>query len=348
MPLYAPDAGSSERQIGAGEIVAASAAMQAVQKTIGVVADNDAPVLIVGEVGTGKNLVARAIHHRGKRSDKPFVAANCASVCGELLESRLFGDVRGAFSESATDCPGWLREADGGTLFLANITNMPLAVQSKLLRVLQDRVVTPLGGKPAAIDVRIIVAAPHGLEPAAGQDYFLEDLLYWQDLVLVHLPPLQERLVDILPLAEHFLTLGATRKRRKHLSVEASKCLLDYDWPGNVRELRDAVERAASVVRQPMLNATAFDFLPGRTEREVDWLAGDLPTAVARLETAMIRQALAACGGKRAEAAQRLNINRQLLYVKMRRYGLDVAETRADVVTNAGSSASDGHVVAAR
>jgi DNA-binding NtrC family response regulator len=201
-------------------------------------------------------------------------------------------------------------------------------VQSKLLRVLQNHVVRPLGGKPVTIDVRIIAATHHDLERALAQGRFREDLFYWRDLVSVYLPPLRERLTDILPLAEHFLALAATRKSPKHLSAEAARRLVAYDWPGNVRELREAMERAAGLVRQPVLNATAFDFLPGQTEREVDWLAGDLSTAMARLETAMIRQALAACGGKRAEAAQRLNINRQLLYTKMRRYGLDVPKSQ--------------------
>ena len=333
MPLYAPTAGPPEGQPDPDEVVAASASMRAVQQTIEMAAGNDSPVLIIGEAGTGKKLVARTVHRRGRRSGKPFVAASCAAVTNEPLEGKLFGHMRGAFPGAVSDHAGSFHEADGGTLFLDDLSDMPVVLQSKLLQVLQDRVVTPLGGKPVAVDVRTIAATHHDLEPAMAQGRLLEDLLYWRGLILVYLPPLRERLVDILPLAEHFLTL-ATRKQRQHLSAEASKCLLDHDWPGNVRELRNAVERAANLVHQPVLNATAFDFLPRRTEGEVDWLADDLPTAVARLETAVIRRALAACGGNRTEAAQRLNINRQLLYAKMRRYGLDTPETRTDVALN--------------
>jgi DNA-binding NtrC family response regulator len=334
-----PSEVSSERQIGSAEIVGASAAMRAVQRTIGMVADSDAPILILGDPGTGKNVVAHTIHRHGRRSDKPFVTVNCAAIPGEPLETRLFGHMREAFTGAVSNHLGSFREADGGTLFLDQIGDMSLAVQSKLLGVLQKRVVRPPGGNPVTIDVRIIAATHHDLERAVTQGRFREDLFYWRDLVSVYLPPLRERLADILPLAEHFLALAAVRRPPKHLSAEAARCLLAHDWPGNVRELRDAVERAAGLVRHPVLNAADFDFLTRRqTERELDWLAGDLPTALARVETAVIRRALADCGGNRTEAAHRLNINRQLLYAKMRRYGLDVPETGTGAVPNTASA----------
>jgi DNA-binding NtrC family response regulator len=313
--------------------------MRAVQRTIGMVADSDAPILILGDPGTGKNVVAHTIHRHGRRSDKPFVTVNCAAIPGEPLETRLFGHMREAFTGAVSNHLGSFREADGGTLFLDQIGDMSLASQSKLLRVLQKRVVRPLGGNPVTIDVRIIAATHHDLERAVTQGRFREDLFYWRDLVSVYLPPLRERLADILPLAEHFLALAAVRRPPKHLAAEAARRLLAHDWPGNVRELRDAVERAAGLVRHPVLNAADFDFLTRRqTERELDWLAGDLPTALARVETAVIRRALADCGGNRTEAAHRLNINRQLLYAKMRRYGLDVPETGTGAVPNTASA----------
>ena len=326
-------------QTGAEELVGSSAAMRAVQKTIGLLADGDATVLITGETGTGKEVVARAIHRHGKRSGKPFVAINCAAIPGELLESQLFGHVRGAFTGAVSDRVGSFREADGGTLFLDEIGDMDLAMQAKLLRVLQDRVVMPVGGKPIAIDVRIIAATHRDLARAVEQSRFREDLFYRLGVVPMRLPSLRERLADILPLAEHFLALAAVGGSPKRLSVEAASSLLGHPWPGNVRELRNAMEHAAALVRHSVLAAADFDFLAGeRIEREPDWLDGDLPTAVARLEAAMIRRALAACGGNRSEAAQQLNINRQLLYTKMRRYGFEMSENLTDDVRNSDGS----------
>lgn len=324
----------TELAVGSDEIVGASASVRATQKMIDRVAGS-AAVLLAGASGTGKTFVAHAIHRRGKRSDRPFVALNCATIPSELLEGLLFGYVRGAFTAAVSDHPGSFREADGGVLFIDEIDAMPLAVQSTLLQALQNRTITPLGGKPVTTDVRVIAATSHDLDLAVAQGHFREDLFYWRGLVLVHLPPLCDRLADILPLAEHFLALVAGKKPPKRLSPEAAQRLLAYNWPGNVRELRNATERAAALVRQPRLNATAFDFLVvNRPECEPGWLADDLPTAVARLETAMIRQGLAACGGNRSEAAHRLGITRQLLYTKMQRYGLDVPETRTDDVPN--------------
>jgi DNA-binding NtrC family response regulator len=317
------------------EIVGASASVRATRKMIDRVAGS-AAVLIAGASGTGKTFVAHAIHRHGKRPDKPFVALNCAAVPSELLEGILFGYVRGGATATVSGHPGSFRQADGGMLFIDEIDAMSLAVQSKLLQALQDRTITPLGGKPVTVDVRVIAATSHDLDLAVAQGHFREDLFYWRNLALVHLPPLCERLADILPLAEHFLALVAGKKPPKRLSPEAAQHLLAYDWPGNVRELRNATERAAALVRQPVLNAAAFDFLAvNRPELEPGWLANDLPTAVACLETRMIRQGLAACGGNRSEAAHRLGITRQLLYTKMQRYGLDAPVILTNDVPNA-------------
>ena len=311
------------------DLVGSSAAMRQVQKSIGMLADSTATVLITGETGTGKEVVARAIHRHGRRAARPFVAVNCAAIPTELLESQLFGHARGAFTGAVADRVGSLREADGGTLFLDEIGDMALPMQAKLLRVLQERVVTPVGGRPVAIDVRVLAATHRDLAAAVAGGAFREDLFYRLGVVPVHLPPLRERLADIVPLAEHFLALAGP----KRLSAEAAARLLAHPWPGNVRELRNAMERAAALSRHPVIAAADLAFLRGAAAApDMDWLAGDLPTALARLEAAMIRRALAASDGNRTEAARRLGIHRQLLYQKLDRHGPDVSGNRTDRV----------------
>jgi two-component system NtrC family response regulator len=310
-----------------GELIGSSAAMRAVQKTIGLLADSEATVLITGETGTGKEVVARAIHRHGRRAGRPFVAINCAAIPADLLESQLFGHVRGAFTGAVADRLGSFREAEGGTLFLDEIGDMALAMQAKLLRVLQEREVTPVGGRSIAIDVRIIAATHRDLVRAVAEGRFREDLFYRLGVVPVDLPPLRERLAEILPLAEHFLALASGAGSVRRLSAEAAQHLLAHGWPGNIRELRNAMERTAALGRGPVVTAADLAFLgdrPGVTGQP-GAPDSDLPAAVARLEAAMIRRALAACGGNRSEAAQRLGIHRQLLYAKIRRYGLDLS-----------------------
>ena len=322
LPAASAPATAAPAVADAEDIVGGSAAMREVQKSIGMLADSDTTVLITGETGTGKEVVARALHRHGRRAGKPFVAVNCAAIPAELLESQVFGHVRGAFTGAIADRAGSFREADGGTLFLDEIGDMDLALQAKLLRVLQDRTVTPLGGKPVAVDVRILAATHRDLTQAVREEKFREDLFYRLGVVPVALPPLRDRLADILPLAEHFLALAGAARR---LSAEAAARLLAHPWPGNVRELRNAMERVAVLARHPVLGAEDFAFLAATTGAPgvPDWLEGDLPTAVARLEEAMLRRALAAATGNRADAARRLGIHRQLLYEKMKRYGIE-------------------------
>jgi len=306
------------------DIVGGSAAMREVQKAIGMLADSDATVLLTGETGTGKEVVARAIHRHGRRATRPFVAVNCAAIPGELLESQLFGHVRGAFTGAIADRAGSFREAEGGTLFLDEIGDMDLALQAKLLRVLQERVVTPLGGKSVPVDVRILAATHRDLPRAVREGKFREDLYWRLGVVPLALPPLRERLADIVPLAEHFLALAAGGGATKQLSSVAAARLLAHPWPGNVRELRNAMERVAVLARRPVIGADDLYFLHASTAADApDWLEGDLPAAVARLEEAMIRRALAATQANRAEAARRLGIHRQLLYEKMKKYGIE-------------------------
>jgi len=324
-PAAAPAADSS-----AEDFIGSSPAMREVQKAIGMLADADTTVPITGETGTGKEVVARAIHRHGRRRERPFVAVNCAAIPADLLESQLFGHVRGAFTGAIADRPGSFREADGGTLFLDEIGDMAPALQAKLLRVLQERVVTPVGGRPVAVDVRILAATHEDLAAMVRAGRFREDLYWRLGVVPIHLAPLRERLSDILPRAEHSRAHAGGPGRR---TAAAAARLLAHPWPGNVRELRNAMERAAALARRPVIDAAELAFLAGPTAAEsAEVPSGDLPGAVARLETAMIRRAMAESGGNRAEAARRLGIHRQLLYEKLRRYGLELSEIRTDDV----------------
>jgi DNA-binding NtrC family response regulator len=308
-------------------LIGSSEAMRTVQKTIGVLADSDATVLVTGETGTGKELVARAIHDHGRRSGKPFIPVNCAAIPGELLESELFGHVRGAFTGASSDRAGAFREAERGTLFLDEIGDMNGGMQAKILRALQERIVTPVGGKPIPVDVRVLAATHHDLIQRVREGGFREDLYYRLHVVPIHLPPLRERIADIVPLAEHFLR----RAGGKRLSADAAALLIRHAWPGNVRELKNAMERAAVLSRADHVHAVDLGFLdeaPTGGRPMVDWPDEDLPAAIARLEELLIRRALGRTAGNRAEAARVLNIHRQLLYAKMKRYGLDLSDDR--------------------
>ena len=267
------------------------------------------------------------------------MAVNCAAIPAELLESQLFGHARGAFTGAVADRAGSFREADRGTLFLDEIGDMNLPMQAKLLRVLQDRVVMPVGGKAVPVDVRIIAATHRDLARLVQEGRFREDLFYRLGVVPVHLPPLRERLADIVPLAEHFLALAAAGAPAEAAVTPAPRpfcCRI----PGRATCASCATPWSGWRCSRGTASSPGTT-LPSCTRRHsrtpgravgTDWLAGDLPTAVARLETAMIRQALAAAGGNRADAARRLGIHRQLLYEKMRRYGLEVSEIRTESV----------------
>ncbi len=317
-------AGSARKE--AFVLVGASDGMRRVQKFIGMAAESDATVLVRGETGTGKELVARALHQHGSRKAKPFVAVNCAAIPSELLESELFGHVKGAFTGAGADRQGAFRDADGGTLFLDEIGDMTMSMQAKILRALQEQVVTPVGGKPVAVNVRIVAATHRDLDGLTASGAFRADLLYRLNVLPVALPPLRERLSDIIPLAEHFLDLAARDGAPKRLTGAAASRLLAYSWPGNIRELRNVMERASVLVRGQVIDADDIGLdRAGRDESPSlppQWLNGDLPTAIAKLERAMIVHALDSCGGNRTEAARRLNINRQLLYTKMQRHGI--------------------------
>nr|WP_145545952.1 sigma-54 dependent transcriptional regulator [Variovorax boronicumulans] len=315
------------------ELVGPSEAMREVHKRIGLAAASAAPVLVLGETGSGKEMVARALHRHSDRAGGPFVAINCAAIPKELLESELFGHVRGAFTGATADRPGCFRAADGGVLLLDEIGDMAAGVQAKILRVLQEGEVTPLGGHRAhKVDVRVVAATHRDLAQAVREGSFREDLFYRLDVLTVRLPPLRERLADIIPLAEHFLRRAAARQEGgapKALSASAAQALVRQRWPGNVRELRNLMERCQALVRHRVLDAADLGFdgaVPmaavSGAALPADWLQASLPEAVERLERQLIVHALARSQGNRAEAARALGIHRQLLYRKMAQYGL--------------------------
>jgi DNA-binding NtrC family response regulator len=305
-------------------LIGRSPAMQEVFNLIRRVAGSQASVLITGDSGTGKELVARAIHAHGPRKARPFVAMNCSAIPETLLESELFGYARGAHSTARLDRQGLLVEADGGTLFLDEIAEMPLPLQPKLLRVLQDGEVRPLGtNKVERVDVRVIAATNRDLAAHLREGHLREDLYYRLNVVQIHLPPLRARSEDVLPLAEHFLARSAARagKSLRGFSESAKKIMLAYPFPGNVRELENMVERAVALAEGELIGP---DDLPPvmRERRSQDRLA----TAVAQgltldqLEREYIERVLESEGGNKTRAALRLGLDRKTLYRKLEEY----------------------------
>ncbi|SAK98549.1 two component, sigma54 specific, Fis family transcriptional regulator [Caballeronia fortuita] len=328
----APDAGafSDEAQPGEPRLLGVSEAMRDVQKRIGRAAGTSSTVLITGETGTGKEVAARVLHLASARAAGPFVAVNCAAIPDELLESELFGHGKGAFTGAHAERRGRFEAAHGGTLFLDEVGDMPLAMQAKLLRVLQERQITPLGtNRVVDVDVRVVAATHRDLNRMVSAGTFRQDLLYRLNVIPLDMPPLRERVADILPLAEHFLSMLASSPdaARKHLSADAQRLLVTLAWPGNVRELANAMERASALAPGPLLTRDDFAFLFDTAIAPADTIPSgfaELPLgeAVERLERAMILRALALTNGNRAEAARRLGISRQSLYTRMASLGL--------------------------
>ncbi|CAN5907212.1 two-component system response regulator GlrR [soil metagenome] len=331
-PAVAASPGSAKDSADRGlehereEFIGLSAGMREVHKRIGLAAASSAPVLVLGETGTGKEMVARALHRYSPRADAPFVAINCAAIPKELLESELFGHVRGAFTGATADRLGCFRSADRGVLLLDEIGDMALSVQAKILRVLQEGEVVSLGGhKTVRVDVRVVAATHRDLAAAVRDGSFREDLYYRLDVLSIKVPPLRERLADILPLAEYFLRCAAAPRAPKLLSAPAAQRLLTHGWPGNVRELRNLMERCQALARHRVIGAAdlALDASEAAPlSLPPSWLDGDLPAAVEKLERLLISHALEATQGNRAETARRLGIHRQLLYRKLTQYGL--------------------------
>jgi len=304
----------------APQMIARSPAMQAVIRVLDKVAPSEANVLVTGEHGTGKEVVARYIHGSSKRGGKPLVTVNAGGVAEGVFESELFGHVRGAFTDAKLDRAGAFEVADGGTLFLDEVANMPMQQQAKLLRVLQTGEFTPVGSsKVKRADVRVIAATNARLHDEVGQGRFREDLLYRLNTVEVQLPPLRERLDDIPHLAQFFLKRivdrGATTARR--FSADALEALVRHPWRGNVRELEHAVERA-------VLLASAEEIGP---EDLFLGAAAQGPALIDRMtlddaERHLIQRALARCGGNVSEAARELGVSRSALYRRLQHHGL--------------------------
>jgi DNA-binding NtrC family response regulator len=322
------------RSVRFDNIIGRSRAMQEVFGLIRRVAGSQASVLITGESGTGKELVARAIHAHSPRATRPFVAVNCAAIPETLLESDLFGYKRGAFTDARADKPGLFVEAGGGTIFLDEIGELPLTLQPKLLRALQEREVRPLGAtKAERVDVRVITATNRQLEKHLKEGRFREDLFYRLNVLHIHLPPLRDRAEDVLPLAEHFLARSASRAGKSlRFKESANKLLLAYAWPGNVRELENVVERAVALAEGDIV--AAEDLPPAMRERKnQDRLHSALAQGLTldQLEREYIQRVLEAEGGNKTRAAQRLGLDRKTLYRKLEEYAASAGQPGAGV-----------------
>jgi two-component system response regulator AtoC len=316
-------------KFGFANIIGNSPSMQKVFSRMKKIITTESTVLILGESGTGKELVAKAIHFNGSRREKPFIAVNCAAIPESLLESELFGHVKGSFTGAIRDKIGKFEAANLGTIFLDEIGTMPMHLQTKLLRVLQEQEVERIGSnKPVKLDVRVISATNINLEEEVKKGNFREDLFYRLNVIPIVIPPLRERVEDILALARHFIEKYSLEMKRPVMSIskEAVEVLELYHWPGNVRELENVVERVAALTDG---NTITFQDIPTNireqvmtkvTERGVD-----LTRTINEIEKQMITEALVLSKGVKAQAAAMLKLNRTTLVEKMRRLG--IAET---------------------
>ena len=314
-------------------IIGRSAAMQEVFSLIRRVADSTVTVMITGESGTGKELVARALHFNSSRAKRPFLPVNCAAIPDTLLESELFGYKRGAFTDARQDRSGLLVQADGGTVFLDEVAELPPPLQAKLLRVLQEREVRPLGSTQSVpIDVRFVSATNRNLQQMLQSGEFREDLYYRLNVIQIALPPLRDRPEDVLPLATHLLHQSATRagKRAGAISPRAAKLLLAYPWPGNARELENVVERAVALSQREELDVA--DLPPTLLQRRSPDMVAEAAArqlTLSDLERAYIQQILDEEHGNKTRAAQRLGLDRKTLYRKLEEYKREVSEAEA-------------------
>jgi DNA-binding NtrC family response regulator len=306
------------------EIIGTSEALQSVFRLVEKVAATNTNILIQGPSGTGKELIARAIHHHSPRRDKPFVAINCGALPETLLESELFGHTKGAFTGAIAAKPGLFRAAEGGTVFLDEIGEVSSAMQVRLLRALQEHEVTPVGSAaPVAFDARVVAATNRDLEKEVAENRFREDLFYRLNVIEIHLPPLKERREDVPLLVRHFIKRTAREQSapEKSIAPEAMSALINYAWPGNVRELNNAVERAFTLSGDvidvdslpPRVRAAAGHALP---MRDPD---GFRPT-LAEIERRYINEVMSAVNEDKTRAANILGIDLSTLYRKLKRY----------------------------
>ncbi len=312
------------------EIVSGSAEMEEVINTAARAARSKATVLIRGESGTGKELIARAIHYTSPRKDSPFVAVNCAALSENLLESELFGHEKGAFTGADRQRKGRFEQADGGTLFIDEVGDIPLSTQVKLLRVLQEREFERVGGNETIkVDVRVIAATNKDLEEMAESDEFREDLFYRLNVISIRIPTLRERRSDISTLISHFISRYAVEndKEIEGVSKEAMDVLMKYDYPGNVRELENAIERAVVMARGTLITAEDLPvhIRSTRSESESGYgivVGKSLPEMVENLECHLIADALGESDGNQSKAAELLGISERNLRYKLKKYGM--------------------------
>ncbi|HLI63234.1 MAG TPA: sigma-54 dependent transcriptional regulator [Terriglobales bacterium] len=347
--------GEMRRRTGYHDVIGVSQKMAELLGFVQKVATSEATtILIQGESGTGKDLIAKAIHYQSRRQDKPFVAINCSAIPETLMEAELFGHERGAFTDAKVMKKGLFEMADGGTLFLDEIGELSPLLQAKLLRVLEDQVIRRVGGvRDMQVDVRVIAASNRDLERAVRENEFRQDLYYRLAIISIYLPPLRERKEDILPLVEFFIA-RYNRKFRKNvigITEETRKLMLKYDWPGNVRELKNAVERAMILednnqlqpdylpfaVAQQHSALTAFEISSGRNGNAGGKPLADgrsLPkleippggTSLEEVERELVELAMSQAGGNQTHAAKLLDISRDALRYKLKKFGLIRAE----------------------
>jgi two-component system response regulator AtoC len=313
-------------------IIGSSPAMQTVFNLMKRIIKTDSTVLITGESGTGKEIVAKSIHFNSHRKDRPFIAVHCGAIPETLLESELFGHMKGSFTGAHRDKIGKFEAANHGTVFLDEISTMPIQLQSKLLRVLQEQEVERIGStRPIKIDIRVISATNQDLEEEVRKGNFREDLYYRLNVIPLHIPPLRERVADILPLARHFMAKYCTEMGRPLMTSgkETLEALELYDWPGNVRELENLVERLVALTEGDQITLQDLPANISKVYGHRELLAPrvteqgiDLPGTVNEIERQMIAEALALTDGIKARAAALLHLNRTTLVEKMRRLGM--------------------------
>jgi DNA-binding NtrC family response regulator len=307
-------------------IVGRSRAVQEVIKRAELVAETKSTVLILGETGTGKELVARAIHDRSAQRSMPLIKVNCAAIPEALLESELFGHIRGAFTGATTNKKGKFALADGGTIFLDEIATMSPTLQSKLLRVLQEREFEPLGAERSQrVDVRVIAATNRDLRQLVAQGKFQDDLFYRLNVIPIEIPPLRERREDIPALVEHFIKKHAQRtgRRLERIDDDALAGLQQYEWPGNVRELENTIERAVVLSQGPTISSRAISVLGAAPQPSSALPSTKLRPNIEWVEKETIRRALESAGGVKKDAAELMGISQRALSYYLAKYRID-------------------------
>ncbi len=323
-----------QRRDGFGAIIGESPAMRRLFDQLVRIADAEASVLITGESGTGKELVARAIHEQGRRSRGPFVAVNCAALPDTLLESELFGHARGAFTDARADRKGLILQAQGGTLLMDEIGEMPLPMQAKLLRAIEENRLRPVGGdRELPFDVRFLAATNRDLEAAVEESRFREDLYFRINVIQLEIPPLRARGTDVLLLAQSFVETFAKRSHKEVVGISdhVAERLLAYSWPGNVRELRNVIERAVALTCHEKLMVEDLPEKVREYRASQVFIGGDNPAELVPLEQVeqrYIQHVLQAVGGNRTSAARILGLDRKTLYRKLKQYDADESDVR--------------------